>query len=46
MGSEYNVKILWETGEVMYEPWDRLAKDIPVKLTQYAIDNYLLDILG
>ena len=32
MGSEFNVKMLWETGEVTYKPLDWLAKDIPVEL--------------
>ena len=45
-GSEYNVKMLWETGEVTYEPLDFLAKDIPVELAQYAIENGLLNNPG
>ena len=45
MGSEYNFKMLWETREVTYEPLDWLAKDIPVVISQYAIDaNNLLDL--
>ena len=46
MGSKYNVKMLWETGEVIYEPLDLLAKDITVDLSQYAIDHNLLDVTG
>ena len=45
-GSEYNVQMLWETGEVTFEPLDFLAKDIPVGLAQYAIENSLLNKPG
>ena len=38
--------MLWETGEVTYEPLDFLAKDIPVELAQYAIENGLLNKPG
>ena len=38
--------MLWETGEVTYEPLDFLAKDIPVKLAQYAIEDSLLNKPG
>ena len=41
--SEYNVQMLWETGEVTFKPLDFLAKDIPVKLAQYVIENSLLN---
>ena len=46
MGSKYNVKILWETSEVTYEPLDWLAKDIHVELSQYTIDHNILDVPG
>ena len=46
MGSKYNVKMLWETGEVTYEPLDCLAKDVPVEFSQYTIDHNLLDVPG
>ena len=46
MGSDFNVKMLWETGLVTYEPLHWLAKDIPVKLAQYAIEHNLLDTSG
>ena len=46
MGSEFNVKMLWETSEMTYEPLDWLAKDIPVELAQYAIEHNLLDTPG
>ena len=45
-GSEYNVQMLWETGEITYEPLDFVAKDIPVKLAQCAIENGLLNKPG
>ena len=46
MRSKYNVKMLWETGEITYEPLDFLARDIPVKLAQFAMDNNLLNKPG
>ena len=46
MGSKYNVKMLWETGEITYEPLDFLARDIPVELARFAMDNDLLDKPG
>ena len=46
MGIEFNVKMLWETGEVTYKPLDWLAKDIPVELAQYDIEHNLLDTPG
>ena len=45
-GSEYNVKMLWETGEITYEPLDFLAQDIPMELAQFTMDNDLLDKPG
>lgn len=38
--------MLWETGEITYEPLDFLAKDIPVELAQYAIEHRLLNKPG
>ena len=46
MGSDFNVKMLWETGLVTYEPLHWLAKDIPVKLAQYSIEHNLFDTPG
>ena len=46
MGSKYNVKMLWETGEITYEPLDFLSRDITVELAQFAMDNDLLDKPG
>ena len=40
MGNKYNVKMMWETGEVTYEPFDCLTKDTPVELA------HILDVLG
>ena len=31
LGTKYNVKMLWETSKITYEPLDFLAKDIPVE---------------
>ena len=44
--SKYNVKMLWETGKITYEPLNFLTKDIPVELVQYAIENNLLNKSG
>ena len=46
MGSEYNVKVFWETGEITHEPLDLMAKQIPVDLALYARDNNLLSKPG
>jgi hypothetical protein len=45
-GSDYNIKVEWETGEVTQEPLAILTKDIPVDLAKYAKDNDLLDQPG
>jgi hypothetical protein len=45
-GSDYNVKVEWETGEVTHEPLAILTKDIPVDLVKYAKENDLLDQPG
>jgi hypothetical protein len=46
MGSDYNVRMGWETGAVSVEPLDFLAKDIPVDLAMYAKKHDLLDKEG
>ena len=45
-GSEYNVQVEWENGEVTSEPLDFLAKDIPVDLAMYAKEQNLLNLPG
>ena len=35
--------MLWETGEITFEPLNFLTRDIPVKLAQYVIENGLLN---
>ena len=46
MGSDYNVKMGWETGAVLVEPLDFLAEDIPVDLAIYANKFDLLELEG
>ena len=46
MGSKYNVKIILDTGEDTYKQLDWLAKDIPIELAQYSIDNNLFHLPG
>jgi hypothetical protein len=46
MGSDYNVKTGWETGAVLIEPLDFLAKDILVDLAMYAKKHDLLEKEG
>ena len=38
--------MLWETGETTIEPLDFLARDIPVELARFAMDNDLIDKPG
>ena len=45
-GSEYNIKMEWETGEVTYEPLGLIAADSPIECAMYAKDNNLLDKVG
>ena len=35
-GSNYNVQVEWETGEVTYEPLSVIAADDPVTCVAYA----------
>ena len=35
-GSEYNVQVEWETGEITYEPLSIIAADDPVICAAYA----------
>ena len=43
MGSQYNVLMEWENGEVTRQPLDELAKDNPVTCATHAKENNLLD---
>ena len=45
-GSNYNVLIEWETGEVTSEPLSLIAADDPVSCAIYARDHKLLDKPG
>ncbi len=45
-GSSWNVLLEWENGEITSEPIGIIAKDDPVTLAQYALDNGLLDTPG
>ena len=45
-GSDYNVMIGWESGEISAEPLVVVAKDDPVAVAIYAKDNDLLDTPG
>ena len=44
--SSYNVLVHWEDGSETYEPLDIMAKDDPVTLAKYALDNDLLELPG
>jgi len=45
-GSQYNVMIEWENGEVTSEPLTIIAADDPVTCAIYARENNLLDLDG
>ena len=45
-GSEYNVMIEWENGEITTEPLKVIAADDPVTCALYAFDQKLLDTPG
>ena len=45
-GSEYNVEVEWETGDVTTEPLSFIAEDAKVDLAIYAKANDLLDKPG
>jgi hypothetical protein len=45
-GSNYNVMIEWENGEITTEPLSIIAKDNPITCTIYAKDNDLLELDG
>ena len=45
-GSNYNVMVEWENGEVTAEPLTTIAADDPVTCAIYARDNKLLDTPG
>ena len=45
-GSEYNVMVEWESGEVTYEPLTLISKDHPISCAVYAKKHDLLDITG
>ena len=41
-GSQYNVQVEWETGEITFEPLSIIAADDPVTCAAYAKENDLL----
>ena len=43
-GSRYNVRILWDNGEIKDEPLKVFAKDAPVEYALYAKKNDLLNL--
>ena len=45
-GSEYNVTVEWENGEITDEPLCTIAADDPVTCALYAKDNDLLELKG
>jgi hypothetical protein len=45
-GSNYNVQVEWENGEVTFEPLSIIAADDPVSCALYARDHGLLDTPG
>ena len=45
-GSEYNVKVEWETGEITFECLSIIAADDPVTCAAYAKENDLLALEG
>jgi hypothetical protein len=45
-GSNYNVQIEWENGEITFEPLSIIAADDPVTCAIYAHDKELLDLPG
>ena len=45
-GSNFNVLIEWENGEITSEPLQVIAKDDPVTCAIYAKENGLLDTPG
>ena len=46
MGSRFNVKIEWETGEVTWEPLNIIGSDDPVSCAIYAKKHGLLNTEG
>ena len=45
-GSEYNVEVEWEIGDVTMEPLDFIAEDVKLDLAVYAKENDLIDKPG
>ena len=45
-GSQWNVMIEWENGEITAEPLSIIAADDPVTCAIYARDNNLLELDG
>ena len=45
-GSNYNVMVEWESGEVTYEPLALISKDDPITCAVYAKKHDLLDTTG
>ena len=46
IGSNYNVQVEWETGEITFEPLSIIAADDPVTCAAYAKENDLLPLEG
>ena len=46
MGSQYNVKVLWEDNSITDEPLKIIAKDNPITVAIYAQENGLLSTPG
>jgi hypothetical protein len=45
-GSRWNLKVVWENGEISWEPQCIIAKSDPVSVAIYARDNNLLHLDG
>ena len=45
-GSQYNVQVEWETGEITFEPLSIIAADDPVTCAAYTKENDLLALEG
>ena len=45
-GSKFNLRILWENGEITDEPLTIFGRDAPVECAVYAKENQLLNTSG
>ena len=45
-GSKFNVRVLWENGEITDEPLKNFGTNAPVECAIYAKENNLLDTKG